>query len=106
MQGKHILAKHIIAELLKLGKKIGVCSNSHKAINHLLINTANYCAELGVYASFICTKNTESTLESLGIKIIENNMLAAEIKNSSVIGTTAWGFAREDLADMFDYVFI
>lgn len=104
--GKTYTGKHIIAELLKLGKKIGVCSNSHKAINHLLINTASYCADRGIQASFICTKNTDPSLESIGIKIIENNKLVSEIENSCVIGTTAWGFARDELADIFDYLFI
>jgi predicted RecB family nuclease len=104
--GKTFTGKHIIVELLKLGKKIGICSNSHKAINHLLISTANYCKEINVRASFICTKNTEPALESLGVKILDNAKLAAEIKNGCVVGTTAWGFAREDLADMFDYLFI
>ncbi len=104
--GKTYTAKHVIAELLKLGKRIGICSNSHKAINHLLISTAQYCKENEINASFICTKNTEPTLESLGIKILDNNKLSLEINRQCVVGTTAWGFSRDDLADTFDYLFI
>lgn len=104
--GKTYTAKHVIAELLKMGKRIGICSNSHKAINHLLISAAEYCKEKKINASFVCTKNTEPLLETLGVKIIENNKLSLEINNNCVIGTTAWGFSRDDLEDAFDYLFI
>lgn len=39
--GKTHTAKHIIAELIKTGAKIGIASNSHKAINHLLLKQKN-----------------------------------------------------------------
>lgn len=104
--GKTYTAKHVIAELLQLGKRIGICSNSHKAINNLLISTAQYCNERKINASFICTKNTEPALETLGIKILDNNKLSLEINRQCVVGTTAWGFSRDDLADTFDYLFI
>lgn len=104
--GKTYTGKHVIAELLKRGKRIGICSNSHKAINNLLLSTVKYCNEIGVSASFICTSDTDPALEYLGVKILENNKLASEIKGRCVVGTTAWGFAREDLINVFDYLVI
>jgi predicted RecB family nuclease len=104
--GKTYTGKHIIAELLKRGMKIGICSNSHKAINNLLISTVKYCNEIGVSASFICTSETDPALESWGVKILDNNKLAPQIRSSCVVGTTAWGFSREDLIDAFDYLVI
>lgn len=104
--GKTYTAKHVIAELLRLGKKIGISSNSHKAINHLLISTAEYCQEKGIQAYFACTKNTDEKLDILGVEIYENKNIVNHAKPACVIGTTAWGFARDDLEDIFDYLFI
>jgi uncharacterized protein len=104
--GKTYTAMHVIAELLKLGKRIGICSNSHKAINNLLINTAQYCKESKINASFICTNNTDPMLDQLKIKVLENAKLSLEIDQECVVGTTAWGFSRDDLANTFDYLFI
>lgn len=104
--GKTYTGKHVIAELLTQGKTIGICSNSHKAINHLLKSVATYCMERHIHASFFCTKETDSTLLDLGVTILENSKLAAHITEKCVVGTTAWGFARDDLANTFDYLFI
>ncbi|HGO6706892.1 TPA: TM0106 family RecB-like putative nuclease [Legionella pneumophila] len=104
--GKTYTAKHIIAELLKQGKRIGISSNSHKAINHLLISTVEYCKKEGISAYFACTKETDESLTKLGISIFENKSVAGNLRPSCVIGTTAWGFARPDLENSFDYLFI
>lgn len=104
--GKTYTAKHVIAELLKLGMRIGISSNSHKAINHLLISTAEYCKEKNIPAYFACTKNTDDALSELGITIYDNRSIESSLQPACVIGTTAWGFARADLEQAFDYLFI
>ena len=104
--GKSYTAKHIIAALLKQGSKIGISSNSHKAINNLLLSTARYCQEIDVKADFACTNETESGLAEAGVAILKNNELVNHLTSSCVIGTTAWGFAREDLVEKLDYLFI
>lgn len=104
--GKSYTGKHIIAALLQDGASIGISSNSHKAINNLLINSARYCAEQKIAADFYCTKNTDPELEGLGIQTIKNNEIATILKAGSLIGTTAWGFSREEMAGKLDYLFI
>jgi superfamily I DNA and/or RNA helicase len=104
--GKTYTAKHVIADLLRHGKKIGISSNSHKAINHLLLNTAQYCKKEGINAYFACTKDTDEALSQLGIDIYKNKKIASHMQASCVIGTTAWGFAHKDLENAFDYLFI
>ncbi|HGF0738828.1 TM0106 family RecB-like putative nuclease [Legionella pneumophila] len=104
--GKTYTAKHIIAELMKRGYKVGISSNSHKAINHLLISCAMYCHKQGIQAHFVCTSNTDDKLTELGVTITDNKRIVDTLQRSCVIGTTAWGFSREDLKDEFDYLFI
>ncbi|NLJ51465.1 MAG: TM0106 family RecB-like putative nuclease [Alcaligenaceae bacterium] len=104
--GKTYTAKHVIADLVRQGKRVAISSNSHKAINNLLIGAAQYCQEQHITAYFACAKDTDPVIADLGIEIIKN----AEIRNHThqpcVIGTTAWGFAREDVVRQFDYLFI
>lgn len=104
--GKTYTGKHVIADLIKRGKKVGISSNSHKAINNLLISTVDYCHREGINGYFACTKDTDEQLHTLGVHIIDNKSIASNIQSSCVIGTTAWGFAREDLEGAFDYLFI
>lgn len=104
--GKSYTGKHIIAELMKSGKTVGISSNSHKAINNLLISTAKHCNSEAIEASFACTKDTDVELTELGITVTTNSKLSEYLVPGSVIGTTAWGFAREELKETFDYLFI
>jgi predicted RecB family nuclease len=104
--GKSYTAKHVIARLLQAGCKIGISSNSHKAINHLLLSTAAYCNQNGIKASFACTKDTDPALAEQGIAVLEKKQLSERVKPSCVIATTAWGFAREDMSNTLDYLFV
>ncbi|QRN03553.1 TM0106 family RecB-like putative nuclease [Legionella sp. MW5194] len=104
--GKTYTAKHLIAELIKIGKKIGISSNSHKAVNHLLISTADYCRKEGINGHFACTRNTDSAIDDLKISVFDNKEIAGFLQAGCVIGTTAWGFSRDDLENAFDYLFI
>jgi predicted RecB family nuclease len=104
--GKTFTGKHIIAELVKQGKKIGISSNSHKAINNLLIGVAEYCAEQHIPVNCFCTKDTGNEIADNGITVIDNKSIVNHVTGACVVGTTAWGFCREELKDEFDYLFI
>ena len=104
--GKSYTGKHVIAELVKLGARVGIASNSHKAINNLLLSTAKYCKEINISATFGCTKDNEPELAEYDVAILKNNDLINHIQPGCVIGTTAWGFAREDIANQLDYLFV
>jgi len=105
--GKTFTGKHLIAELVKRGKRIGICSNSHKAINNLLFGVAEHCRDKGIEAHCCCTKDTDSDLiEDLDIHLIGNKDLSSNLQAGCVLGTTAWGFARDDMAGELDYLFV
>ena len=104
--GKTYTGKYVIAELMKSGARVGIASNSHKAINNLLLGTAKYCKDAEISASFSCTKDNEPDLTKYGVAILKNSELVNHIHPSSVVGTTAWGFARDDMANQLDYLFV
>ncbi|WP_232309013.1 DEAD/DEAH box helicase [Picosynechococcus sp. PCC 73109] len=107
--GKSYTGKHIIADLVRTGVRVGIASNSHKAINNLLFSTAQYCREQRIQATFTCAKISEQEAASFadyGIFQVKNSELASHVQPSCVLGTTAWGFSREDMAEQLDYLFI
>lgn len=104
--GKTFTAKKIIARLMQDGAVVGVSSNSHKAINNLLISAAESCADAAIEATFCCTKKTDDEINELGIVVAKNASLADLATPSTTIGTTAWGFSRDDMEGQLDYLFI
>ena len=61
--GKTFTASRVIGQLLKDGCKVGVSSNSHAAINNLLLATAEYCTETSVDAAITCTNYTTDEMQ-------------------------------------------
>ncbi|ASJ70916.1 TM0106 family RecB-like putative nuclease [Granulosicoccus antarcticus] len=104
--GKSYTGARIIAALCAQGCKIGISSNSHAAIQNLMTGAARYCQAQGVAARFLCSRQPDDELVQLGAELFSNSKLAAELAPATVVGTTAWGFARNDLAGEFDYLLI
>ena len=106
--GKTYTASHVIAAILADGKKIGIASNSHKAIHNLL----RACGSV----------LHEQRRELVGVKVggdrsdevfSENRRLqtagsgdAFDLYSEGVIAGTAWLFSREEWKDQLDYLFI
>lgn len=108
--GKTYTASHLIAHLLSKGKKVGITSNSHKAINHLMEKTHDVLNKLGkrsTYTFYKIGSSPEEKHESMGIKYSKN---ATDFWRSSkpynLIAGTSWFFAAENSRNRFDYLFI
>lgn len=104
--GKTHTGTRVIAELVRSGARVGIMSNSHKAINNLLLSTARYCQDHRIDACFVCTRDTEPAITELGVTVVPNNQLARNLTSACVMGTTVWGFARAEMACQLDYLFI
>lgn len=104
--GKTYTGKHIIADLLKEGKSIGIASNSHKAINNLLMAAAEYCNKVGVDGEFFCTQQTDDRIPQLGVNVTSNTHIADIVGPGVVIGATAWGFSRSEMVGRLDYLIV
>jgi uncharacterized protein len=103
--GKTYLASHTIVELLKRGKRIGISSNSHKAINKLLEGVVALAKKERLKFRGV-KKSTDDDHEFPGtiIENVRDAKLAASGAYQLVAGT-AWLFARDDMAPL-DYLFI
>lgn len=105
--GKTHTSGHTIVELLRLGKKVGVAANSHKAIHNLLDKIEEVAAEKGVRFTGVkkCTAgNDETAYEGRNIQSeakTDNISLSAQL-----VAGTAWLFTDERFDQHFDYLFI
>lgn len=106
--GKTHTSAHVICALLRAGKRVGVSSNSHKAINNLLAKIEEVAAELGLEfdgAKKVTASDPETFLNGTLIDdIVDNGVI--ELGLHQLVGGTAWLFAREALDATFDYLFI
>lgn len=106
--GKTYTSAHVIVTLMAAGKKVGVSSNSHKAVNNLLHKVEEIAIARGV--SFVGVKKASKTdpgsyLDGQIITDVESNGDAFDYA-PDLIGGTAWVFADEAIDQVLDYLFV
>ena len=84
--GKTYLGAHVIAQLAKLGWKIGVVAQSHKTVENLLRNLVDFEVPIGKK-----NKTGDTTNHSWTVKDLYKFM--ADQSSGFVVGGTAWTFA-------------
>ncbi|MGH9422705.1 MAG: ribonuclease H-like domain-containing protein, partial [Thermoanaerobaculia bacterium] len=100
--GKTYMSAHAIVSLLDSGKRVGVMSMSHKAINNLLKNVEEVAAERGVKFSGIKkSSDPEDYLNGTVIVDSEKNEEACG-GDHGLIGGTAWLFSRPEMDQKLD----
>lgn len=105
--GKTYLASHAIVELIKSGKRVGVASHSHKAINALLAAVDERAGKCG--HSFRGVKKSSGEHQFFaGSPNIANTLDNDEATDGGyqLIAGTAWLFARPNMDQRLDYLFI
>jgi len=106
--GKTFTSAHAIVSLLKDGKRVGISSNSHKAINNLLKEVEKVAVEQRVKFAGVkkSSEDDDSSLDSGGqIVDVYDNEPAADPKYQLVAGT-AWLLTRDEFDKALDYLFI
>ncbi|HEY3814541.1 MAG TPA: TM0106 family RecB-like putative nuclease [Caulobacteraceae bacterium] len=105
--GKTYVSSHTIAALLARGARIGVASNSHKAINHLLTGVEKAAGELGVQFRGV-KKSSREDQTAADCPSIEDTMDNARAVDPGfqLYAGTAWLFARPEMDGRLDYLFV
>ena len=113
--GKTLTARHIIADLMSKGKRIGISSNSHKAIINLMDGVSDHLRENKIEGELIKVGGDDED------HIFKKNNVSFrrdaksslnELNNPSIcLGGTAWLFCNsllteEEGIEKFDYLFI
>jgi predicted RecB family nuclease len=110
--GKTYTASKVILSLLMAGKRVGIASNSHKAV----INLMEACAKRGIDEGFIVpgVKAGGDATDPMfnlypAIQHVKQSKDAIAAFSDGMIGGTAWLFSHEDFlaADKhLDYLFV
>jgi len=105
--GKTYTGSRIIVELLRLNKRIGVSSNSHKAINNLLAAIEAVAAQSKITFRGVkkSTGNEDSVFAGKYIQDVFSNE-AIYNDNWQLLAGTAWLFSDSHLDHKLDYLFI
>lgn len=106
--GKTHTSAHVILALISAGKRVGVSSNSHKAINNLLAKIEEVAEETGTQvfgAKKVTASDPDTYLNGQMICDLGDNV-AIEEGGYDLIGGTAWLFARPEMDQSLDYLFV
>ncbi|NLV31071.1 MAG: TM0106 family RecB-like putative nuclease [Acidobacteria bacterium] len=104
--GKTYTSSHIIVELLRQGRRVGVAANSHKAIHNLLAAVERRAVETGF--SFRGIKKSTANEETwFGGRFVEDVTDNGRVDpEADLIAGTAWLFAREEFDQKLDFLFV
>ena len=105
--GKTYTASFVIIALLRAGFRVGVSSNSHKAIHKVLEEVEKHAAEAGFSFSGVKKGNKdepETQFDSRHIKTVTDS---ADVSSAHrLVGGTAFHFSRDDQSRSFDYLVV
>ena len=106
--GKTTTGSQLVVGLLRAGKRVGVTSNSHKVINHLL-TAVEAQAKAQSFTFSGVKKSSRNDAES----VFDGELVANACTNNDVVETgaqlvagTAWLFADPALEATLDYLFV
>lgn len=106
--GKTTCAAEVIARLVDAGWNVGICANSHLAINHLLMRTAEYARDNQQTISLAkfqskASKEEREKFSSAGISVIDNTSFSHK---HDVYGATVFGFSHQRFEGLLDLLVI
>jgi uncharacterized protein len=108
--GKSTKAGQIIARLLRDGKRVGVLSNSHKAIHNLDRKVEEAALALGHPFRGVhkASKSNEGSPYASDIGFIgcATDNKAVDAGDYQFVSGNAWFFARDEAIEKFDYLFV
>jgi predicted RecB family nuclease len=108
--GKTRVASAAIAALVVRGRRIGIASNSHKAINKLIHEVQKRAAAGGLAPRVTKIKrDLEDELVAQGKATGRKSMKEVDFGGSDspqIVGGTAWAFSDPSAVDQFDYLFV
>ncbi len=112
--GKTHASGRIIADLLHAGKRVGVSSNSHKAIHNLLDRVVKIADEEGLRFRGVkkAARGNEESEYKEGARIesdrIENEFQVGEIDRARfrLFAGTTWLFSDSHFRDRLDFLFV
>lgn len=105
--GKTYAGARMILALAQSGLRIGVTAVSHKVIRHILEKVLTAASEGSVPPRLVHKVNKTGTEDQPGIEETKSNERAlGAVQQGLVVGGTAWLWARPDMDQTLDYLFV
>lgn len=107
--GKTYTAALVITSLVAAGKKVGVTSNSHKAVVNLLSACGIAARNAGgsLHGIKVGDEPDEALLTAIpGLTHVEKTTDGRAAYTGGIVGGTAWLFTRPEWEGVLDYLFI
>jgi uncharacterized protein len=105
--GKTFNSAQVILNLLKQGKRIGVSSNSHKAIINLLRAVEKAASQEGRTFQGAKKSDKDDPEKQFGGRFIRDIFKREEITSAdALVAGTAWLFSDPGFEEAFDYLFV
>ena len=104
--GKTYVGSHVIADLLKQGKNVGVVSNGHEAVLHLMGAVGERfggkldCLKIGGPKEHAFFDACRGAVRS------EGGRAGVDAYQGGLVGGTAWFFSHPGMAGVLDYLFV
>jgi uncharacterized protein len=107
--GKTYTAARVINALLSAAKRVGIASNSHKAIVHLLMECGKAVKEAGGFLQGVKAggeKEGSLFADNPALRHVESNKEARAAYANGVVGGTAWLFTLPEWEGVLDFLFV
>ncbi len=107
--GKTYVGAHVIAGLLRAGKRVGIASNSHRAINLLLAGAWEAARAVGLHPETAKVCRDEADLEGLPEAVIQvgsGTDLFDMASLPQLIGASVFAWCGEAAENQLDYLFV
>ena len=105
--GKSTVGAEMIVDLVATRKRVGVTANSHKVIGELLAKVARVADQRGVRVAIGQRSNDDPAYaDAEHLKKNEEARDALAAGSLDVVGGTTWLWAREDMVESVDVLFI
>jgi hypothetical protein len=107
--GKTFTGARMIVELVRQGKRVGIAAASHKVISHLLGEVCTVARESRIELQAVqkAEENEGCADESVAVRDDNKAVLdALNQREAQVAAGTAWLWAREEMANSVDVLFI
>lgn len=105
--GKTYAGAHMICELVKQGKKVGITANSHKVIRNLIDSVREVANKEGLALKCVQkVKESEQSTDDLFLTEDNASLFSCLKSDYHVAGGTAWLWSRPESIDCVDVLFV
>lgn len=107
--GKTFTAAHMIVDLVRSGRRVGITATTHKAITNLVDAACSCAREAGRRLSVVQKGEEDRASTSPMVEVVGDNQLVVArlaAQEAQVVAGTPWLFARPELAGAVDVLFV